>query len=57
MVIRLVIVLMLSLLAGNSMELMERCKPDWRHFAFIVTLAFTGLLNMSKVSEFLYFNF
>jgi len=39
------------------MELMERCKPDWRHFAFIVALAFTGLLNMSKVSEFLYFNF
>jgi D-alanyl-lipoteichoic acid acyltransferase DltB (MBOAT superfamily) len=56
-VIRLVVVFLLALMTRNSMELMERCKPDWRHFAFIVALAFTGLLNMSKVSEFLYFNF
>jgi D-alanyl-lipoteichoic acid acyltransferase DltB (MBOAT superfamily) len=41
----------------NSMQTVDRLKPDWKHFALLLTLAFWGLLNISQVSEFLYFQF
>jgi hypothetical protein len=39
------------------MQTVDRLKPDWKHFALLLTLAFWGLLNISQVSEFLYFQF
>ncbi len=45
------------LTAWNSNQLTSRFKPCWKSFAFIVIVAFWALFNMSKVSEFLYFQF
>lgn len=49
--------LLFILILKNSNELTSRFKPDWRTFAFIVIISFYTLLNMGKVSEFLYFQF
>lgn len=54
--------LLLSILAftfitKNSIELAESFKPDWKRFVFLLTIALYAILNMGKVSEFLYFQF
>jgi hypothetical protein len=35
----------------------ERFKPSWKSLAFLLLISFYALVNMSKVSEFLYFQF
>ncbi|WP_078431930.1 MBOAT family O-acyltransferase [Metabacillus halosaccharovorans] len=41
----------------NSNELMEKFKPSWQTFIFTIVLFIYSVLHISKVSEFLYFNF
>ncbi|QMV44068.1 MBOAT family O-acyltransferase [Cohnella cholangitidis] len=41
----------------NSGQLMEKFKPTWYLLLYTVILFIYSLLNMTKVSEFLYFNF
>ena len=53
----LLVVFVLTLTAKNSIELAASFKPDWRRFVFLLTIAMYALLNMGKVSEFLYFQF
>lgn len=51
------ICLLLVLFARNSTELADRFRPDWKRAAFISVLAAWSLLGLSRVSEFLYFQF
>jgi len=53
----LVVALLFALLLKNSNELTDGFKPTWKTFAFVVIISFYTLLNMGKVSEFLYFQF
>jgi alginate O-acetyltransferase complex protein AlgI len=48
--------LIFCLVLKNTNQIFERMKPDWRVLILIVLGAYT-ILNMSHVSEFLYFNF
>lgn len=41
----------------NSNELLKKFRPDGRAVAFVLLILFFTLLNMGKVSEFLYFQF
>ena len=41
----------------NSNELAEEFRPSWRTVAFVILISFYSLVNMGKVSEFLYFQF
>jgi len=41
----------------NSNELVEKFKPNWKYLVFSIGLTIWALTNMSKISEFLYFNF
>ena len=41
----------------NSIQLADSFKPDWKRFAFLLCIALYAILNMGKVSEFLYFQF
>ncbi|MEQ8235490.1 MAG: MBOAT family protein [Syntrophomonadaceae bacterium] len=55
-----VMVLLFFLLAvffRNSMEMMERFRPHVLNSLFIATLAVWAILNLNKISEFIYFNF
>lgn len=56
-VIMLIIWGLLSLFALNSMEIKDRFQPNKRYLAFVVALLIAGVLNLTKMSEFLYFNF
>jgi alginate O-acetyltransferase complex protein AlgI len=56
-VIYLLIAFIVVLTAKNSIQMTDSFKPSWRSFLFLVVIAFYTLLNMSKVSEFLYFQF
>ena len=49
--------LALALVGRNSMQLVENFRPDWKHCVFAAAVASYALFNMSKVSEFLYFQF
>ncbi len=51
------IFLAVAALARNSMELKERFLPTWRYALLVSGMAAWGLFNLSKVSEFLYFQF
>jgi hypothetical protein len=53
----LIICLIFVLVLKNSNELTDRFQPTWKTFVFLVAIAFYTLLNMGKVSEFLYFQF
>lgn len=53
----LIICLVFVLVLNNSNELTDKFQPTWKTFALLVTIAFYTLLNMGKVSEFLYFQF
>jgi hypothetical protein len=56
-VIYLLIAFVVVLTAKNSIQMTESFKPSWKSIIFLVVVAFYALLNMSKVSEFLYFQF
>ena len=49
--------LVVVLVAGNSMQVVERFRPSWRWLTCLLILSCWSLLDMSKVSEFLYFQF
>jgi alginate O-acetyltransferase complex protein AlgI len=53
----LLIAFIVVLTAKNSIQMTDSFKPTWKSFLFLVVIAFYALLNMSKVSEFLYFQF
>ncbi len=55
--IYLIIAFMITLLAKNSNQKGETFKPTRLTAALTITVALYALLNMNKVSEFLYFNF
>lgn len=56
-VLLIVITLYLVLFRKNSFEMMHRFKPSYWSLAFIVLLFIVSILQLGKVSEFLYFNF
>lgn len=41
----------------NSDEIVKKASPSLKNLFFLVTIALCALMNMSKESEFLYFNF
>ncbi len=41
----------------NSMEIVSNAKPSWGRLCILMLIAFWALLDMGKVSEFLYFQF
>lgn len=43
--------------APNSMQLVERVRPTWRWLLALMVVACWALLELGKVSEFLYFQF
>ncbi len=53
----LLVAFIIILTTKNSIQMTDSFKPSWRSFVFLVVIAFYALLNMSKVSEFLYFQF
>lgn len=50
-------ILLFTFTAKNSIQLSETYKPDWKHLVFILFISMYAILNMGKVSEFLYFQF
>ena len=48
--------LIFCLVFKNTNQIFERMKPDWKALILVILGAYT-ILNMSRVSEFLYFNF
>lgn len=52
-----VIALFLSIFFKNSIELMQNFKPNKRYLLIVSIILVTCLLEMHKVTEFLYFNF
>lgn len=55
--IMVLIALLIVLFWKNTMEIIDRLRPAWGWFALLLLVAFWSLLDMSKVSEFLYFQF
>jgi alginate O-acetyltransferase complex protein AlgI len=55
--IELVLLTLWVLFLPNTMEVIRRFKPNWRWALFIGVVAFYSLLQMKRVSEFLYFQF
>lgn len=53
----LIATLLVTFTAKNSMQYAESFQPDRKHLAIILCLALYALLNIGKVSEFLYFQF
>jgi len=53
----LLVILVLTLTLKNSVQLERNFKPSWKTLTFVVIIGFYALANMSKVSEFLYFQF
>ncbi len=49
--------LLIAFFARNSMEWKERFRPDWKYAVFTTILAVWSILSLSRVSEFLYFQF
>jgi hypothetical protein len=49
--------MLLLLFWKNSMEIVNRVRPAWGWLCLLIVVAFWSLLDMSKVSEFLYFQF
>ena len=48
---------MIVMLAKNTAQLRAQFAPNWRTAVFCLLLAIAGLMNLSRVSEFIYFNF
>jgi D-alanyl-lipoteichoic acid acyltransferase DltB (MBOAT superfamily) len=53
----LLAIMVFTFTAKNSIQLSDTFKPNWKHFVFLLSIALYGILNMGKVSEFLYFQF
>jgi alginate O-acetyltransferase complex protein AlgI len=53
----LLVILAFTFIAKNSIQLADTFKPDWKRFVFLLSIALYAILNMGKVSEFLYFQF
>lgn len=53
----LAVAVLLAFFAKNSQEMADRFTPSAKSLVFTLLVAVFALLNMSKVSEFLYFNF
>lgn len=49
--------MLLVLFAPNSIELAKRFRPGWKSAFFTLVLAIAALINLERVSEFLYFQF
>jgi len=49
--------ILITVFLKNSNQIVDNVKPVWSHFAVLVVVAFWVLFNVSKVSEFLYFQF
>jgi alginate O-acetyltransferase complex protein AlgI len=56
-VILILIALYIVAIQKNSFELMHRFKPNYLNLVFIVVISIVSILQLGKVSEFLYFNF
>ncbi len=41
----------------NSMQIVERARPNWAWVTFLIVISFWTFLDLNKVSEFLYFQF
>jgi len=55
--IMVLIALSITGLMKNSMELADRVRPAWSFCLLLLCIACWSLLDMSKISEFLYFQF
>jgi D-alanyl-lipoteichoic acid acyltransferase DltB (MBOAT superfamily) len=55
--VMVIIALIITVSSINSMQIVDRIKPSWRWMACMLIISFWSLLDMSKVSEFLYFQF
>lgn len=53
----LLAVLIFTFTTKNSIQLAGTFKPEWKRFVFLLAIAMYSLLNMGKVTEFLYFQF
>jgi len=53
----IIVLLLVSVYARNSDEMVQKFKPTWKTALFTGTAAIYALLSMNKVTEFLYFNF
>lgn len=53
----LLVVLVFTFATKNSIYLANTFKPDWKRFVFLLAITMYSLLNMGKVTEFLYFQF
>jgi alginate O-acetyltransferase complex protein AlgI len=51
------VILIFTLTVKNSIQMEKDFKPSWKALAFLVVISFYALINMNKVSEFLYFQF
>jgi len=49
--------LMVCVFAPNSMEWKERFKPNWKYAIAVALMAVVAFLHLTRVSEFLYFQF
>jgi alginate O-acetyltransferase complex protein AlgI len=49
--------LTVTLVCKNSIQLEKEFKPSWGHLVFLVLVSFYVMININKVSEFLYFQF
>ena len=53
----LIVIMIFTLVCKNSIQLEQNFKPSWKTLVFVVAISFYTLINMNKVSEFLYFQF
>ena len=53
----MLIILVGTLTLKNSMELKRNFKPSWKALVLLLGIGFYALVNMNRVSEFLYFQF
>ena len=56
-VLLIIIGMLVVTLRKNSFEMLERFKPNNINMVFIVLISIVSILQLGKVSEFLYFNF
>ena len=49
--------LLITTLAINSNQIVARIKPDWKGLVILMIVSFWAIMEMSHVSEFLYFQF
>jgi len=57
LILMIILFAFVVLFMRNSNEMTIRFKPNWINLIFIILIATYGLLSLTKVSEFLYFQF